>query len=353
MKVVVTGQDGYLGTIVSAHLSAAGLEYDGIDTFAVAECQFGKHDASPAVGRGDIRSVRATDLAGVHTVIHLAAVAGDEVGAVDPEQTFDINHAGTVRLAQAAAEAGVRHFLFVSSQAVYGDRGDALLTEDDETRPATAYAESKLRAERDLQSLAESDDTAMRTTVIRVGSLFGTSRRLRTDTVVNELVALAHTTGTVPLDPARRSWTNVLHVEDAATALLAVIGHRSISASETPSYTCYNLGREDQNFRRGDLAEELVDLVPRTILVQAANDAPLPSRSTRVSCARFAERFGSLPFAWSLERGVADLLAAFRQHGIAPEHVTGPRFSRVAQARVLDGLRLAALRAAAPGAGPR
>src|SRR5690348_15299249 len=114
MRVLVTGHEGYLGTILCQVLTQAGHDVTGLDVGLFADCQLGSPPAVQSALRLDVRDVASSDLSGFAAVIHLAAVSSDQLGEIAPEVTYSVNYEGSVRLARAACEAGVRRFLYAS-----------------------------------------------------------------------------------------------------------------------------------------------------------------------------------------------------------------------------------------------
>ena len=129
MKVLLTGHQGYLGTVMAPVLQAAGHEVTGLDVGWFADCVLGPAPTDPPGLHLDLRDVTAADLEGFDAVIHLAALSNDPLGHLAPEITYDINHAASVRLARLAKQAGVGRFLYSSTCSVYGAAGDGLATD--------------------------------------------------------------------------------------------------------------------------------------------------------------------------------------------------------------------------------
>ena len=140
----------------------------------------------------DIRDADTGELAGYDAVVCLAALSNDPLGDLNPAATYSVNLEGTLRLARAAKQAGVERFLFASSCSLYGAAGSAAVAEDADLFPVTPYGEAKVVAERELSLLA---DDAFSPTYLRNATAYGASPRLRLDIVVNNLTAVAVTTG--------------------------------------------------------------------------------------------------------------------------------------------------------------
>ena len=190
MRVLVTGHNGYIGSVMVPELRAAGHEVVGLDTFFFEDCTLTNDREGVTAIRKDIREVGVSDLQGLDAVIHLAALCNDPLGDLHAGWTEDINHRASTQLARFAREAGVRRFLYASSCSMYGSAGtDDLLTEEAPLRPLTAYATSKVRTEEDVAKLASSSFSPV---FMRNATAYGLSPRLRADVVLNNLVCWAH-----------------------------------------------------------------------------------------------------------------------------------------------------------------
>ena len=220
MRVLVTGHQGYLGTVMVPILQDAGHDVTGLDSGFFADCVLGPAPTDPPGMRVDLRDVTREQLEGFDAVIHLAALSNDPLGALAPQITYDINHHASVRLARLAKEAGVRRFLYASTCSVYGAAGEDLVTEDAPLRPLTPYAESKVRVEDDVAAIA---DDSFSPVFLRNATAFGFSPRLRADIVLNNLVGHAVLTGDVRVLSDGTPWRPLVHARDIAAAFLVAL----------------------------------------------------------------------------------------------------------------------------------
>jgi nucleoside-diphosphate-sugar epimerase len=340
MRVLLTGNEGYIGTILVPWLWARNHEVVGLDSGLFRECTLRSAIRPVPTIRKDVRDVELRDLDGVEAVIHLAGLSNDPLGNLNPRLTFEINHEAAVRLAELAKRAGVRRFLYASTCSVYGAAGDEMLDESSALNPVTPYAESKARSEIDLQRLA---DRTFCPVYLRAATAYGVSPLLRFDLAVNNLVAWAATTGRVFLKSLGTSWRPLVHIEDIALAYITLLH----APEEKVHNQAFNIGRTEENYRISDVAEIVRQAVPDT-RIEFAPDASPDLRNYRVSCDRIAHELPEYRTHWTVAHGVEEVYQAIADTGLSSDHFEGPRYNRIAylkqllaQARVAEDLRWA------------
>ena len=328
MRVLITGHNGYIGSVLWPMVRAAGHDVVGLDNFLFEGGTFGADCSPPEAMRMDLRDIQLADLRGFDAVMHLAALSNDPVGDVNPQCTFDINHIGSVRLARLAKEAGVERLIFASSCSLYGVAGDEMLTEDAQFNPITPYGVSKVLFERDVSQLA---DDGFSPTFLRNSTAYGVSPRLRADVVVNNLVAVAFTTGEVLIQSDGTPWRPLVHIEDIARAFLAVLH----APKDLVHNQAFNVGRSEENYRVRDLGTLVEQVVPGSKVRYAEGGGPDP-RCYRVDCGKLARTLPEYRPQWTVRRGMEQLRDAFQRYGLTREELLGDRYFRIKRIRALQ-----------------
>jgi nucleoside-diphosphate-sugar epimerase len=326
VKVLVTGHKGYIGAVVVPMLLDAGHEVVGLDSDLFRRCDFASGMRPVPELCMDVRDVEISQLRGFDAVVHLAALSNDSLSELNRQATDEINYRASVRLAQLAKEARVARFLFASSCAIYGKKGDALVDETAEAVPTTAYNISKVRVERDVSKLA---DASFSPTFLRNATAYGVSPRLNCELVLNNLVAWAWTKGRVLIKSDGSAFRPIVHVEDIALAFLAVLQ----APSELVSNQAFNVGRNDENYSIRELASIVHEVVGTDI--EYARDGRPDARSYRVDFSRLPRLLPQFRPQWDGRRGVEQLHAAYRRAGLTLDDFEGPRFNRVQKLKQL------------------
>lgn len=326
--VLVTGHRGYLGSVMAPHLLEAGYQVVGLDTGYFDECTLVDDPAPiPAITK-DIRDLTPEDVRGFYAVVHLAALSNDPIGNLDTGWTEQINHDATVRLAELAREAGVRRFLFSSSCIMYGMSEAEVVDETAALDPRTIYARSKVTAEEALRELATDGFSPV---YIRNGTVYGVSPRMRFDTVLNDLVAQAWTSGRVIVHSDGTPWRPVLHVQDIArTFQLFLEAPQDLIHDEA-----FNNGAEHLNHQVRHLAELAAEAVPGTEL-EILGEPGADQRTYKADFGKFARTFPDFEFRFDAPDGAIQLAETLARIGLTREQYEGSRFVRL---RWLDHLR--------------
>jgi len=327
MKVLVTGHDGYIGTVLMPMLASAGHDAWGLDSYLFHTCGYGPAPQPFRSVALDVRDVDASHLEGFDAVIHLAGISNDPLGDLHPSCTYDVNVVGTVRIAEAAKAAGVPRFVFSSSCSLYGAQGDDPIDEGAQFRPVTPYGESKVHGEQVLRDLADDNFSP---TYLRNATGFGLSPRLRIDLVVNNLTGFAVVTGEVLLKSDGTPWRPLVHVADIANAFVVATG----APLDLVHDEAFNVGNSRENYRIRDVAEIVESVVPGSVIRFAQGAGP-DRRSYRVDCSKLERTLPAAVPRRSVREGVDELYAAFVELGLGHEQLTN-RLLRIEQVKTLQ-----------------
>lgn len=340
MKVLVTGNMGYVGPLVLRRLreSHPHATLIGYDMGYFAHCLTGAERLPETLADrqyfGDIRNVPEDILQGIDAVVHLCAISNDPMGAIFEEVTADINYRASIDLAGKAKRAGVRRFVFASSCSVYGFAQGGPRREGDALNPLTAYAKSKVNTERDLELLASESFSA---TCLRFATACGMSDRLRLDLVLNDFVAGALVSNRINILSDGTPWRPLIHVKDMARAIDWAVqrDHR-----DGGIFLTINVGSDAWNYQVKDLAAAVAQLVPN-VEVSINKEAQPDKRSYRVDFGKFSKLAqGFLPMV-DLPGAVRDLhdgLTSMKFHD--PDFRTGELIRLVTLKRLRERGRL-------------
>ncbi|MBL8825972.1 MAG: NAD(P)-dependent oxidoreductase [Planctomycetaceae bacterium] len=325
-RILLTGDRGYVGSVLGPLLEERGYEVIGFDAGYYADRVL---LPTPGVARqitGDIRDFDPALLDGVYGIVHLAGLSNDPIGELNPNLTDEINRDATIRLAQLARARGVARFVYASSQSMYGIANtDAELDEDNsEKNPQTSYARTKWEAELAIKELCDDRYTVV---CMRPSTVFGASPRLRCDIVYNNLVACAFTTGKIEIKSDGTPWRPVVHVRDVCSAFIA-----GLEAPTTlVNGRSYNVGIPDGNFTVRQLAEAAQRAVPGSSLIFTGEHGS-DSRTYRVSFQRILSELKDwFRPEWDLDRGGRELVEFFRQVGLTEAQFRGRDCVRLMQ----------------------
>jgi len=332
MKILITGTEGYIGARLAAWLPAAGHEVCGLDAgFYRDGCLYTDPHGMPTAPRTafkDLRGIEPRDLEGLDAVVHLAELSNDPLGQNRPELTFRINHEGSGRIAKAARAAGVRRFVYASSCSVYGVGSGEFLDETSPTNPQTAYAECKVRVERDVLPMADADFCVV---FLRNATAYGPSPRMRFDIVLNDLCALAHTRAKIAMTSDGSPWRPIVHVEDICEAMRCAVE----APASAVNGEIFNVGRTEENYRVREIASIVADAFPGCEVTTGPPSKD--NRSYRVTFDKIARGLPGFEARWNAAEGARELRRLFDRIAFTRADHEYRAFTRLKQIRHLLG----------------
>ncbi len=327
MQVLVTGTEGYLGSLLPPLLIERGHEVLGVDTgyYKVGWLYNGTTVTAKTLNK-DIRHITTEDLAGVDAIVHMAELSNDPTGQLSPTITYDINHKGSVRLATIAKAAGIRRFVYMSSCSVYGVATAGDVTELSPVNPQTAYAECKTLVERDLQLMADDNFSP---TFMRNATAFGASPRMRFDIVLNNLAGLAWTTKEIKMTSDGTPWRPLVHALDICKAIACTLeAPRDIIHNQI-----FNVGDTANNYRVKEIAEIIAETFTGCQLSFGENGSD--NRSYRVSFEKINKNLPGFKCDWDAARGAEQFFNLFQQIDLTSETFLSRGFTRLKQLEYL------------------
>ncbi|MDN5562437.1 MAG: SDR family oxidoreductase [Luteococcus japonicus] len=325
MKILVTGTDGHLGCLLAPTLAAEGHEVVGLDTgFYNFGWLYNGVSMTPRTIKKDMRELTVEDCEGFDAVVAMAELSNDPTGDLVGPITYDINHKGSVHVAQMAKQAGVERFVYMSSCSAYGV-AEGVADETSEVNPQTAYAKCKVLTEKDLWTMA---DDGFHPTALRNSTAYGASPRQRFDIVLNNLSGLAWTTGKIAMTSDGTPWRPMVHGLDIAKAIRAVLG---ASVEEVHSEV-FNVGSNDQNYTVRQIAETVAQEFTGCELTFGEPSAD--NRSYRVNFDKITDTLG-YSTDWDLAAGAQQLHEVFEAIQLTPEIFNGRGHTRLKQIEYL------------------
>ena len=327
MKVLITGTEGYLGSLLAPLLAEQGHDILAVDTgFYKSGWLYHGLSVTPRTLTKDIRQIESEDFEGVQAVVHLAELSNDPTGALAPDITYEINHQGSVHLAEMARRLGVERFVYMSSCSVYGLATEGYLTEESPVNPQTAYATCKTMVERDLKPMA---DRHFSPTYLRNATAYGASPRMRFDIVLNNLSGLAWTTKEIKMVSDGTPWRPLVHALDIAKAICCVLA----APREAIHNQIFNVGDTAHNYSIKEIAEIVAEVFPGCCLTFGQQGAD--NRSYRVSFDKIRSKLPDFKCDWNARRGAQQLHDVFQQVEMTPAIFNDRCFTRLRQLEYL------------------
>ena len=328
MKILITGNAGYVGPLVVQHLRLAlpGATIVGYDSGYFAHCLTGAPRLPESIADiqywGDVRNLPLELLEGVDAVVQLAAISNDPMGNCFEKVTEAINYGSTVSIARAAAERGVKHFVFASSCSIYGFADGGPRKEEDTLNPLTAYARSKVASE---QALIEIADSGMVITSLRFSTACGWSDRVRLDLVLNDFVACAIANKEITVLSDGTPWRPLIDVKDMARSIEWAVNR---SPKEGGEFLAVNVGSKHWNYQVRDLAEAVAKVVPGA-KANINTNAPPDRRSYRVDFSLYEKLAPLHQPQVSLEQTIGEIKAGLEGMSFIDTHFRSSQFMRL------------------------
>jgi nucleoside-diphosphate-sugar epimerase len=331
MKVLVTGVEGYIGCLLAPMLMQRGHDVVGLDTGFYRDGWLYSDSSDwsqfPKFINKDLRRITQADLEGFDAVVHLAELSNDPLGENNPTITYEINHKGSVALAELAKRAGASRFIYTSSCSVYGVGAGDFLDETSPTNPQTAYAVCKTLVERDVGAMA---DNSFSPVFLRNATAYGASPRMRFDIVLNNLSGLAQTIKKIVMTSDGTPWRPLVHVQDICAAICcAVEAPRDAIHNEV-----FNVGDSKANYRVREIAEIVADVFPGCELSMGKSGGD--NRSYRVNFEKIQTRLPGFACQWDARKGAEQLRDVFARIAMTSEGFEFRAFTRLKQLKYLQ-----------------
>ena len=326
-RILVTGTEGYLGSLLAPELIRQGYEVIGLDTGFYKERTFYRNSGTtPLTLAKDLRHVEPQDLKDVDAVVHMSELSNDPAGQLAPTITYEINHKGSVHLAELARKGGVRRFVYMSSCSVYGLSEEGHVTEESRVNPQTAYAICKTLVERDVKLLASN---VFSPTFLRNATAYGASPRMRFDIVLNNLAGLAWTAKEIKMTSDGTPWRPLVHGLDVARAIIAVLQ----APTEAIHNEVFNVGDSSHNYRVREIAEIVGEIFPDCRVSFGASGQD--NRSYRVSFEKIRKHLPGYRCVWDARHGAKQLYDLFERVDMTKEDFECRTFTRLKQLEYL------------------
>ncbi len=321
MRVLVTGTDGYLGTLVAPTLMARGHDVTGVDTGYYKEgWLYHGQTVAPRTLAKDLRLLEVEDLQGYDAIVHMAELSNDPTGELAPDITYDINHRGSVRLAKLARQAGIQRFVYMSSCSVYGVAEQDVVDELSKVNPQTSYAECKVLVEGDLTAMAGDDFSP---TFLRNATAYGASPRMRFDIVLNNLAGFAHTTKEIRMLSDGTPWRPLVHGLDIAKAIACALE----APREVVHGQVFNVGDSRHNYQVRQVAEIVAETFPGCML--SFGESGSDNRSYRVNFDKIASTLPGFSCDWDARKGAEELRSVFERIDLTTELFESRLYTRL------------------------
>jgi len=315
MKVLVLGNEGYLGCIMTEMLLKEGYGVTGIDGGYFKDAEFIKKPQETlniTQIHKDSRDLTLEDVAGHDAIIHLAALSNDPAGELNPDWTQQINHEGVMRNAKLAKQAGIQRFIFSSSCSLYGAAGNSECDETSPFNPVSTYAKCKVSVEKGLSEMADENFSP---TFMRNATVYGASPRMRFDIVINNLSAWGYLTGKIKILGDGTPWRPNVHARDLCNAFIATLK----APIEDIHNEAFNVGILNENYQVKDLANFVAEVIPNTTVEILGEGITNDNRSYKVNFSKIYRVLKHYKPEWNIKKGIEELYQHFQDTKLTME----------------------------------
>ena len=346
--ILVTGSLGYIGTVLTPHLIDRGYKVLGLDTGFFNDCKlYEKNDTNVLIT--DMRNFDKRLLDNIDVVVHLASIAYDPFGNLDPKEIYDPITKYSLSLAKLCKEKKIK-FIWPSSCSVYGISND-IINEESILDPQTAYSKNKVDFEKELIKIS---DKSFQPIILRLATLYGFSNRIRFDLVLNMFAGMSYLNNKIVLNSNGQSWRPVVHINDVVKAITTCIKDEPVKQNNNA--LILNVGCTEDNYKIVDIAKKVSDANPGTnvefinyqkdldddenrILDQNINDG-IDVRTYRVSFEKIKEIYPNFSTDWNIVKGVTKMLEKFDELNLQSVDFNNSKFYRLKTMEKLyqDGL---------------
>ena len=331
MDVLLTGIDGYIGSVLASYLLNNGFNVTGLDTGYYREgWLYSDNNTNKILARiinKDLRHIETKDLQGFDAIIHLAELSNDPLGANNPKITHNINYLGSLNLAKLAKISGVKRFIYTSSCSVYGFNNTEILTEESKPDPQTAYAKCKVLVENSVKQLADQNFTPV---FLRNATAYGASPRMRFDIVLNNLAGLAQTRNKIIMSSDGSPWRPLVHVLDICKAIKCCLE----ANKEVIHNQIFNVGHDEDNYQIREIATIVADAFPGCEVVFGKSDGD--DRSYRIAFTKINNQLPGFRCDWTARKGAAQLSELFSRIDMQTDIFEFRAFTRLKQLQFLQ-----------------
>lgn len=318
-KILVTGINGYIGTVLAETLQQKGYKVVGWDTNYFKNVTLGHYKNDYYSEILDIRQ-NQSELSGIDCIIHLAALSNDPMGALNEKLTLDINYKAAIKLAKKAKLKGVKRFIFSSSCSVYGIANNTV-NEESTISPLTAYAKTKILVEKDLKKIR---DNSFCVCLLRNATVYGFSPRFRNDLVVNNLITSGLAFGEIRILSDGTPWRPLIDVRD----LCEIISKFIEIDAKSVNGNIFNIGFNESNYQVKDILKSIKKFLP-ACRIKFNKEGLKDKKSYKVDFSKLKKLFPNIKQKWPLEKSIPDLIKKLKGNKFKKKDFEKGKFERL------------------------